>query len=473
MKHVIQGLAVFARRYISATRHAWRERHRLQNPTRDSHALEFLPAHLELVERPVSPTVRWTMTVIIAFFCIALLWSFLGHVDIVAVAAGRTVVDSRTKIVQSSETAVVHRILVRDGQLVAAGQPLVELDATSTAADHSKAGDALLNARFAALRLRAVSRAVEEGRAPVFDTAAGLPAARVRSELALARSQYDALQARRQSLLAAIEQRQAELHTTQASIAPMVESARITTLRAEDYGRLVEGNYVGRHDYLMREQERIAAERDLAMQRNRAEEIRSALLAAREELRVLVTTFRQQTLDGLRAAEEQIGQAAPELAKAGQRDRLMTLRAPVAGTVQQLAIHTVGGVVTSAQSLLAVVPSEEALEIEASVLNKDIGFVRPGQIVTVKLESFPYTRYGYLTGTVTSISHDAAQDEKLGLVFPARIHLQQRTMKIDGVQVNLSAGMTLSAEIKTGKRRVLDYLLSPLQQHVDESLRER
>ncbi|MNV80552.1 Hemolysin secretion protein D, plasmid [compost metagenome] len=145
----------------------------------------------------------------------------------------------------------------------------------------------------------------------------------------------------------------------------------------------------------------------------------------------------------------------------------------MAGTVQQLAIHTVGGVVTSAQSLLAVVPSEEALEIEANVLNKDIGFVRPGQIVTVKVESFPYTRYGYLTGTVTSISHDAAQDEKLGLVFPARIHLQQRTMKIDGVQVNLSAGMTLSAEIKTGKRRVLDYLLSPLQQHVDESLRER
>ncbi|PTT63982.1 HlyD family type I secretion periplasmic adaptor subunit [Stenotrophomonas sp. HMWF003] len=473
MKHIIQAFGAFARRYAKVARLAWQERHSLQNPARDAQALEFLPAHLELIERPVSPTARWTMAVLIAFFCIALLWSFLGHVDIVAVASGRTVVDSRTKVVQPSETAVVHRILVRDGQVVAAGEPLVELDATSTAADHSKAGETLFNARLAALRLRALSQAVQDGQAPVFGAVEGLPPSRVEAELALARSQYDALQARRQNLLAVIEQRQAELHTTEAAIAPMEESARITRLRAEDYGRLVEGNYVGRHDYLLREQERIAADRDLAVQRNRAAEIRSSLVAAREELRVLVADFRQQTLDGLRTAEEQIGQATPELAKAGRRDRLMTLRAPVAGTVQQLAVHSVGGVVTPAQVLLAVVPSEDALEIEANVLNKDIGFVRPGQLVTVKVESFPYTRYGYLTGKVTSISHDAAQDEQLGLVFPARIHLERSTLQIDGVKVNLSAGMTLSAEIKTGKRRVLDYLLSPLQRHVDESLRER
>ena len=473
MKHILGAWKAFAQRYAAVARQAWQDRHQSERPARDASAREFLPASLELVERPISPTVRWTMAAIISFFCIALIWSFFGHVDIVAVASGRTVVDSRTKVVQPSETAVVRRILVRDGQQVAAGQPLIELDATGAAADRSKAGDALLNARLAALRLQAMATAVDAGHAPVFAAADDLPAARVEAERALALSQYDALQARRQSLQASIAQRQAELHTTEAAIGPMAESARITTLRAEDYGRLGEGNFVGRHDYLLREQERIAAERDLAAQRNRANEIRSALLAAREELRVLVTDFRQQTLDGLRVAQEQIGQAAPELAKAGQRDRLMTLRAPVAGTVQQLAVHTEGGVVTPAQALLAVVPSEEALEIEASVLNKDIGFVRPGQQVTVKVESFPYTRYGYLTGKVTSISHDAAQDEKLGLVFPARIHLERSSLQIDGVKVNLSAGMTLSAEIKTGKRRVLDYLLSPLQQHVDESLRER
>ncbi|PPT65252.1 hypothetical protein XarbCFBP8130_05055 [Xanthomonas arboricola] len=149
------------------------------------------------------------------------------------------------------------------------------------------------------------------------------------------------------------------------------------------------------------------------------------------------------------------------------------LRTPVAGTVQRLAVHTVGGSVTPAQALLVVVPSEDALEIEATVLNKDIGFVRPGKDVIVKVNSFPYNRYGYLTGKVVSVSHDAAQDEKLGLVFPARVKLEWAMLKIDGISARLNAGMSLSAEIKTGKRRVIDYLLSPFQQHTTEALRER
>jgi hemolysin D len=473
MKHVLGALGDFIKRYRTVFGAAWKVRHEMEPPARDADERAFLPAHLELIETPASPTARWTMRIIVGLFCVAVAWATIGHLDIVAVAPGKTVVDSRTKVVQPSETAVVRRILVRDGQRVDAGDLLIELDATGTAADFAKAGDALTNARMTAMRQRALAQSSQDGQSLRFEETTGIPAERVEAEQALARSQFEALQARRHNLQAVIAQRRAELETTEASIRPLDESARISRMRAEDYGRLVEGKYVGRHDYLLREQERIAAERDLATQRNRAQEIRSALLAADEELRVLVTDFRQQALDGLRAAEEQIGQMTPEVSKAGQRNRLMTLRAPVSGTVQQLAVHTVGGVVTPAQPLLVVVPSEEALEIEATVLNKDIGFVRPGQPVTVKVDSFPYTRYGYLTGKVVSVSHDAAQDEQLGLVFPARVKLERATLNIDGVNVRLSAGMSLSAEIKTGKRRVIDYLLSPLQQHTTESMRER
>ncbi len=151
----------------------------------------------------------------------------------------------------------------------------------------------------------------------------------------------------------------------------------------------------------------------------------------------------------------------------------MTLRSPVEGIVQQLAIHTIGGVVTPAQQLLVVVTVQETLEVEANVLKKDIGFIHPGQQVIVKVESFPYTRYGYLTGHVVSVSHDAAQDEKLGLVFPVRIRLKDTVLNIEGTRIKMSAGMALSAEIKTGKCTVIDYLLSPLKQYADESLRER
>jgi hemolysin D len=473
MKHVLSAVREFAGRYAEVFKAAWSVRDTLDPPRRSEDELAFLPAHLELTDTPVSPASRWIMRTIMAFFCVALLWAIFGKLDIVAVAPGKTVVGSRTKVIQPAETAVVKRILIKDGQTVKRGDLLIELDATGTGADYAKAGEALVAARLAELRLRAVSDALDTGKPPRMQPAEGLPPARFQSEQQLASSQFEAYQAKRHSLNAAIAQRQAELQTVQSMIGPLAETAKIATTRAQDFAKLVEGKYVGRHDYLLREQERIAAERDLAAQRSRLVETQSALSGAREELQLLAADMRQQILDGLRQATEQIGQFSPEVAKTGQRDKLMQLRAPVDGTVQQLAMHTVGGVVTPAQPLLAIVPSEESLEVEATVLNKDIGFVRPGQRATIKIESFPYTRYGYLEGIVESVSHDAAQDEKMGLVFPARVRLNSATLMIDGVKVALTPGMSLSAEIKTGKRRVIDYLLSPLRRHRAEALRER
>lgn len=473
MKHLLSALSEFLSRYAQVFKLAWAERKRLEPPRRDADELAFLPAHLELTDTPVSPTARWAMRVIVALFCVALLWAVLGQLDIVAVANGKTVAGSRTKVVQPAETAVVRRILVRDGQAVRKGQLLIELDATGTGADYAKADEALLNARLAELRLSAMVVALDRDLPPRLAVDPSLPEARRDAEQLLASSQFQAFRARRDNLRAVAAQRRAELRTGSAMVGPMQEAAAIAKSRVDDYAELVDAKYVARHEYLLRKQEHIAAERDLAAQRNRLQEISASLDGAEEELRVLVADTREQTLDGLRQAREQVQQSTPERAKAGQRDRLMQLRAPVSGTVQQLAVHTVGGVVTPAQPLLAVVPSEEALEVEATVLNKDIGFVRPGQRATVKIESFPYTRYGYLEGTVESVSHDAAQDEKLGLVFPARVRLAKAELMVDGVKVALTPGMALSVEIKTGKRRVIDYLLSPLKQHGSEALRER
>ncbi|MDX2300841.1 MAG: HlyD family type I secretion periplasmic adaptor subunit [Xanthomonadaceae bacterium] len=473
MKHVLQAVGDFARRYATVFRAAWAVRAQLDPPQRSADELAFLPAHLELTDTPVSPLPRWIMRAIIAFFCIALLWACFGKLDIVAVAQGKTVVGSRTKIIQSAETAVVKRIRVRDGQVVKQGELLIELDATGTGADYAKAGDALIDARLAELRFAALAQALDSRQAPVLSPDTTLPPERFSAEQRMAASQFATYQARQQSLLASIEQRSAELQTVQSLIGPLTEGARIAKERSADYAKLLERSFVSRQDYVLREQERMAAERDLTAQLGRLQETRSAQRSAREELRVLTAEMRQQTLDGLRQAREQVQQLAPEVAKTGQRDHMMQLRAPVDGTVQQLAVHTIGGVVTPAQPLLAVVPSEEALEIEATVLNKDIGFVRPGQAVTVKVESFPYTRYGYLTGTVETISHDAAQDEKLGLVFPARVKLHSAMLNIDGVQVRITPGMALSVEIKTGQRRVIDYLLSPLRVHGGEAFKER
>lgn len=474
MKHVLEGVREFFGRYRQSFAAAWKVRTQLDPPKRTEDELAFLPAQLELVESPTSPAARWTMRIIMALFCVALLWAILGKLDIVAVAPGKTVVGSRTKVIQTAETAVVRSIRIKDGQVVKQDDLLVELDATATGADYQQADEALINARLAELRYAAMAGAMDKGVLPKQPAPElGIPVERLQATWQLAGSEFATFQAQQQRLKATIEQHRAQAQTVRTQIAPLTQSLAISKERVTDLETLLSGQYVSRHEYLARKQEMVEMERTLAAQKASLIEAQSAISGAQEELGVLNADTRQKTFDGLRQAREQIGQYAPQVVKTEQRNQLMQLRAPVDGTVQQLVIHTVGGVVTPAQALMAIVPSEESLEVEATVLNKDIGFVRPGQRATVKVESFPYTRYGYLEGIVETVSHDAAQDENLGLVFPARVKLANPSLVIDGVKVVLSPGMSLSVEIKTGKRRVIDYLFSPLQQHGSEALRER
>jgi hemolysin D len=162
-----------------------------------------------------------------------------------------------------------------------------------------------------------------------------------------------------------------------------------------------------------------------------------------------------------------------DVTKAGKRADLQRLIAPIDGVVQQLAVHTVGGVVTPAQELLIVVSQDHPVEVAAQVENKDVGFVKNGQIVEIKIETFPFTLYGTIPGTVLSVSDDAAPIDKVGLVYPTRVSMDRSTIVVEGKEVTLSPGMAVTVEIKTGQRRVIEYLLSPLVKSVKESLRER
>jgi HlyD family type I secretion membrane fusion protein len=169
----------------------------------------------------------------------------------------------------------------------------------------------------------------------------------------------------------------------------------------------------------------------------------------------------------------QIAQLEQELVKVNSSLKSHMLTAPVDGTVQQLGMHTVGGVVTPAEPLMMIVPKETVLEVEASLANKDIGFVRAGQSAKVKVDAFPFTRYGAVEGAIQSISADAVEIPNIGWVYDARVSLDRAALKIEGKEVGLSAGMSVMVEIKTGKRRMIEYVLSPLLRYRDESVRER
>jgi hemolysin D len=461
-------------RYAGVLRHAWRQRKDVAPPRRLPHEAAFLPATLALRDTPVHPAPRVAMGLILLFALLALLWAVFGHVDVVASASGKIIPDDRSKLVQPMETGTIRAILVRDGQAVRAGQALIELDSTVARADIERLASDLQAARLEALRNRALLAAQEQGRPPAFDRLPeGLDGDRVGSELRLVRGRYDAYLSSLAQLDAEIARREAERRATQALVDKLRMTLPIVRQREADYRNLRDQRFVSKHGHLELEQTRIEQERDLIAQQEKLSEILASRTEAERQKDRLVAEARREWLDRMQEAGERAETHAQELVKAQSRGRLLQLTAPADGVVQQLAVHTVGGVVTPAQPLMVIVPQDHPLEVEAFVPNKDVGFVRQGQNVEVKVETFAFTKYGTIAGEVVHVSSDAIQDEKLGLIFAARVRLRDDRIVVDGRPVRLSPGMAVTVEIKTGRRRVIEYFLGPLLQYADESLRER
>lgn len=267
--------------------------------------------------------------------------------------------------------------------------------------------------------------------------------------------------------------RQAEIATAEQAVGKLETTRPLARQRELEFKTLSDQGFVAGHAGQDRTRERIEQERDLATARARLAEARAALTESQQGLTAWRAEARRTLQDRQTQAELKSRQLAEEATKAHRRDALTRLAAPVDDTVQQLAVHTTGGVVTPAQVLLVLVPDDEQVTAEVVLDNKDVGFVHQGQAASIKLETFQYTRYGTVPAQVIHVAADAVQDEKRGANFPASLKLQQASLMVDGRRIPLSPGMNVRAEIKTGRRRLIDYLISPVRQHLGESLGER
>lgn len=473
MKLRLQALADLLRRYAAALSHAWRHRAQMEPVERLPHEAQFLPAALSLQETPVSPAPRAAMWLLMVFALIALLWASFGRIDVVATAQGRVVPNDRTKTIQPFETATVKHILVSDGQQVKAGDMLIELDATTVQADKDRVQGDLAAARLQVARSQAMLLVIDKGVEPALERPDQVTDAQFIEAKHLLSGQVSEYFARLTRIAAEVARREAELGSTQELVRKLEQTAPIAEQKARSFRILADQKFVSKHSYLEQEQVRIEQEADLATQRSRLKEIAAALLEVKGQRQELIAQTRHVALDSITDGQQKCAALEQEYLKAASRGKLMQLTSPVDGTVQQLAVHTIGGVVTPAQPLMVIVPRDNPLEVEAFIENKDIGFVKPAQEAEVKVETFQYTKYGTIHAKVISVSHDAINDEKRGLIYSTRVKMAKSTILVDGTQVNLSPGMAVSVEIKTGKRRVIEYFLSPLIQHTSESLRER
>ncbi len=465
MNNLIQILS----RYVEVWKAA-RENERRQ-PSRivpQGKAAEFLPAVLEIQDAPPSPIGRAIAGTVMLVFMAGILWSSVGRIDIVAMAQGKTIPSGYSKVVQPLDSGVITVIHVRDGMEVKKGDPLIELDPTQAGADREKASNEYHSLQLDTARLRALLTGSDH-----FETPSGSNPKLVSVQQQMLRDQLAEYRARVSAAQHTIDQRKSAVQVTKANVGRLEATVPIEEQRAQAYRKLLEEKYVSEMDYLQFEQQRIDKKQELAGQRHQLEQNQSALSEAEKNYQALISEFKKMRQQELSDAETKANSLVQEFVKATQKTGLQRLTAPIDGVVQQLAVHTVGGVVTPAQQLLVIVPKEHQLEVEAWVENKDIGFVKKGQPVEIKVESFPFTIYGIIQGRVVSVSDDAVPQEKVGLIYAARVSMDRSTMQVEGREVRLSPGMGVTAEIKTGQRRLIEFFLSPLLKSVQESARER
>ncbi|TXR49455.1 HlyD family type I secretion periplasmic adaptor subunit [Phyllobacterium endophyticum] len=467
---------------------------------------EFLPAALEILETPASPI----RTAFIWFICIlasgALLWSYLGTFDIVSTAQGKVQPAGRVKVIQSIEMGKMRSVPVSNGMEIKAGDVLVDMDDTEIAAEQAALVASLAAFQAEVARREAVLstvgrwqednswRLVSEQQLAFPQSVSDVIRRReqliYKADIAQLRSSLDNLAAQRR-------QRQAEIdaltETITAQEALVVTLAERVSMRTELIPTAA-GSRAQVIDALQSQQE---AEANLVTQSGQRAAARAALNVAASEAAKLVNSFVADNVQKQSDAARRVDELEQQLIKASKRRQSMTIRSPIDGTVQASAITTIGQVATAGSELMRIVPSNGALEIEAYLPNREIGFVTAGQPAVIKIEAFPFTRYGTIEGSVTRVARDAIPEPDAqqlegaaakelqsiiptgnvqrmqNLVFPVTIKPATTTIEVDGRKMLLSPGMSVTVEVKTGKRRILEYLFSPLAEISSQAMQER
>lgn len=431
---------------------------------------QFMPAVLEITQTPPSPTGRLISYSIMAFFAIIVLLVCLTHIDIVAVGTGKIISSGKIKLIQPLKSGVVNEILVKEGQVVQKGDILVKLQFEEAQNNRQRLEQELLFAQLDKARYLALigDNPMQEFKLPS-DIPADLAVKTTnlfKNDLAKLDTDIFVLDGQISEMDAQIKVLQAEIQKVERAIPNLKETVQIKKT-------LLDEQLVSKIQYLDLERMLIEYQETLKVNRQRLNEAtqkKHTLMAQRQQIQI---HFKNEMAYKLQEALNKESIFFKELENARWIEGLSLIRAPEDGVIQEMEIHTVGGIVTPAQTLMKLAPEHAELQVEATLLNKDIGFVKPGQEARLKIDSFPYTKYGFINGRILFISKDAVIDEDLGPVYQMRVSMEKDFINVDGQDINLSPGMSVVTEIKTGKRRMIEYILAPFIKYKSESMRER
>lgn len=435
---------------------------------------QFLPAAEEIVETPPSPFGRIVLWLITALLIVAIAWSYFGKLDIIAPATGKVMPEGSIKTVQPASPGVVTEIKVSEGQKVKKGDLLIQLDDSIAKSDVKTAEQALTVAKLERDILAKTLTGEDVAEAV---NAADIPDNVKQHLIALAESKVSASGVQKQLLSSGVSSAEQQVEAQKQSKRTAQDNLDKLRTREQELKKELETatpfNESSIRSELRSVQQQIASvEASLPTYDQQIAQAQAGVSEANSRLAAYDAENKASAYTSIVDSEKHITELENTLAKAKQIARQLSIRAPVDGTILSLATKTVGGVVSAAQPVVEVVPEGTKLVVDATVQNKDIGFIQVGQPVVIKVDTYSFQRYGYLKGVVKSISPDAINDEKQGLVYKMKVEIEgNETSKNNTIKVE--AGMSVTAEITTGKRRIIEFFLDPLMTHTDTSLEVR
>lgn len=454
----------------------WQDR---RNQQKD--ALSFLPLALEIEERPPHPLARIMMWLLVVLIVIAVLWACFGKMDVVVSAQGKVVPEAQVKLIQPLEKGMIKTILVKDGQLVTKGQVLIELDQRITQADIENITQQRKVAYFMLKEYQSLYQllqlATKDGLAKkdidelLFTQ--GLTSTERDALLELIWRKWQAYSADIDYLASEVNAAKAEKTALEMQLEMLNKTLPIITEQNSMYQTLHQNDYGSKADMLQSQKAVIETEQALAQHKATVAQLTANISSKNSALMRAKADYLAQVLEQIELNQKDFKSLSNELNKYQLMQQAQSLSAPLSGFVQSLSVHTIGAVVTPAQVLMQIIPKDSPLEVNAMISNKDIGYVHEGQKVQVKIDTYPFTEYGLLTGEIVEISDDAIDDQQLGLVFKVIAKLDSTTLHKQGKDFPIRSGMTVTVEVKTGERRIIEYFLSPLTKAFKESLHER
>lgn len=412
----------------------------------DSH--EFLPIVSEIQEEPLNPLGRTMFWTLIALILFTLLWMFFGKADVVVSARGKVIPDGEIKIIQPLDTGVIKRILVKEDDFVKKGQTLIEIDSSTTQPQLESLKTNLDYINLERKRLRAVTGNGSLGSvtSDTEQTQKGL----YESSLADLRNQ---LQAKNMEIRSIDE----EIRNYQTQLRINAQKER----RMNDVADIIAKNDL----------EKVRSEN--MEYRSKIHELRHQRSKVQQEANYIRSNFKTQNYNELADRDKKATEMTANIKEIEFRKHQQNIISPVDGYVNTLLVHTTGGVVTPAQKLVSVVPANSPLVVKATVMSKDIGFIREGMPVLVKIDTFDFQKYGMINGTVKKIAKDSVDDQKLGPVYDVYITPLNKTLMVEGKETPISTGMSLTAEIKVNKRRIIEFFIYPMIKYWNQAITVR